>query len=82
MTALTMAGGAPIVPASPRPLAPRGLVGVRSVDGDGAGLTVELDGIARSSVVAALVKAGVGVETVTARNQLEDAFLDLLGTER
>jgi ABC-2 type transport system ATP-binding protein len=39
---------------------------------------VELDGIARSELVAALVHAGVGVDTVTARNRLEDAFLGLL----
>jgi hypothetical protein len=34
--------------------------------------------------VAALVSAGVAVETVTARHQLEDAFLGLVGrhTER
>jgi ABC-2 type transport system ATP-binding protein len=56
-----------------------GLVGVVAVHDDAPGLDVELDGIERSSVVAALVKAGVGVETVTTRNQLEDAFLTLLG---
>jgi ABC-2 type transport system ATP-binding protein len=48
------------------------------------GLSVELDGAARSTLVAALVNAGVAVETVTARHQLEDAFLGLVGrhTER
>jgi ABC-2 type transport system ATP-binding protein len=43
------------------------------------GLTLELDVIKRADVVAALVHAGVGVETVTTRHQLEDAFLGLVG---
>jgi ABC-2 type transport system ATP-binding protein len=42
------------------------------------GLTVELDGLPRAELVAALVREGVAVETVTARNRLEDAFLGLL----
>ena len=55
------------------------LKGVRRVVAEPPGLAVELDGIKRSEVVAALVHAGVGVETVTARHQLEDAFLGLVG---
>ncbi|MBV8986519.1 MAG: ABC transporter ATP-binding protein [Acidimicrobiia bacterium] len=55
------------------------LKGVRRVIPEPPGLAVELDGIKRSEVVAALVHAGVGVETVTARHQLEDAFLGLVG---
>ncbi|HLG91699.1 MAG TPA: ABC transporter ATP-binding protein, partial [Acidimicrobiales bacterium] len=62
----------------------KGLRGVRSVAEEGDGLAVELDGIKRKEVVAALVGAGVGVETLTARHQLEDAFIGLLqeGTDR
>jgi len=55
------------------------LDGVRRVVPEPPGLAVELDGITRSEVVAALVHAGVGVETVTTRHQLEDAFLGLVG---
>jgi hypothetical protein len=43
------------------------------------GLALELDGIKRSEVVAALVHARIGVETVTARHRLEDAFLGMVG---
>jgi ABC-2 type transport system ATP-binding protein len=53
--------------------------GVLRVIPEPPGLTVELDGLKRSQVVAALVGAGVGVETVTARHRLEDAFLGLIG---
>lgn len=42
------------------------------------GLTVELDGMPRSDLVATLVHAGIAVDTVAARNRLEDAFLGLL----
>jgi ABC-2 type transport system ATP-binding protein len=57
------------------------LAGVTSVVADGSGLTVEVDGIPRSMLVKALVRGRVGVETVTTRNRLEDAFLDLLGDD-
>ncbi len=39
---------------------------------------MELDGIERKELVAALVGAGIGVETITARHHLEDAFIGLL----
>ncbi len=55
-----------------------GVGGVRRVSPEGRGLAVELDGIERKQVVAALVGAGVGVETITSRHQLEDAFIELL----
>lgn len=54
------------------------LPGVRRVTDDGGGLSVELDGATRQAVVAALVGAGIGVETVTSRRRLEDAFIALL----
>jgi ABC-2 type transport system ATP-binding protein len=55
------------------------LKGVLRVVAEPPGLAVELDRIKRSDVVAALVKAGIGVETVTARHHLEDAFLGMVG---
>ncbi len=54
------------------------LGGVRDVSPEGRGLCVELDGAERKHVVAALVHAGVGVETITTRHQLEDAFIGLV----
>jgi ABC-2 type transport system ATP-binding protein len=56
------------------------LTAVRSVasSGDG-GLVVDIDGAPRADVVAALVKAGVGVDRVVPRRRLEDAFLALVG---
>jgi len=54
------------------------LKGVRAINAEGTGLSVELDGIDRKLVVAKLVRGGVGVETVMSRHRLEDAFLDIL----
>jgi ABC-2 type transport system ATP-binding protein len=54
------------------------LGGVGSVSTEAQGLSVELDGAERKHVVAALVQAGVGVETITNRHQLEDAFIGLV----
>ncbi len=53
------------------------LAGVRSVTAEPPGLSVALHDITRSAVVAALVGAGVGVDTITSRHRLEDAFLAL-----
>jgi len=56
------------------------LEGIRSVAWDGRdGLVVDLDGTPRTEVVAALVRAGVGVDRVVPRRRLEDAFLALVG---
>jgi ABC-2 type transport system ATP-binding protein len=55
------------------------LKGVRRVVPEPPGLAVELHDVKRSELVAALVHAGVGVETVTTRHQLEDAFLGMVG---
>ena len=53
--------------------------GVRRVEPEGEGLAVNVGhDVRRADLVAALVAGGVGVETVTARRRLEDAFLDLL----
>jgi len=54
--------------------------GVREVSPEGAtGVVVDLDGTPRADVVAALVRAGVGVDRVVPRRRLEDAFLALVG---
>ncbi len=54
--------------------------GVRTVTGEANGtLVVDLDGTPRSDAVAALVRAGVGVDRVVPRRRLEDAFLALVG---
>jgi ABC-2 type transport system ATP-binding protein len=55
--------------------------GVRTVTAQPPGLMVELDGVARSDLVAALVHGGVAVDTVQATHRLEDAFLGLLSHE-
>jgi ABC-2 type transport system ATP-binding protein len=57
------------------------LAGVAGVRPEPPGLDVELDGLPRTEVVAALVRAGVGVRTVMVRRRLEDAFLHLVGEE-
>jgi len=57
------------------------LQGVRSVHDDPPGVTVSIDGVARAALVAALVAAGIAVETVTARHRLEDAFLEMVGED-
>jgi ABC-2 type transport system ATP-binding protein len=58
-----------------------GVAGVRAVNPSGVGLAVEVDGVARSQLVAALVHGGIAVETVTATRRLEDAFMGILGEE-
>ena len=52
--------------------------GVGSVKPEAPGFAVELDGVTRPQLVARLVRAGIGVETVVSRHRLEDAFVDLL----
>jgi ABC-2 type transport system ATP-binding protein len=55
--------------------------GVRAVRLQAPGLLVDLDGVPRSDLVAALVEADVGVDTVESTHRLEDAFLGLLAQE-
>ena len=55
--------------------------GVRSVEPEGPGLAVELDGVTRAQLVRALVEHDIDVDTVTSRHRLEDAFLGLIETE-
>jgi ABC-2 type transport system ATP-binding protein len=56
-----------------------GLSGVRAVTAEAGGLVVDVNGTPRAEVVAALVRAGVGVDRVVPRRRLEDAFLALVG---
>jgi ABC-2 type transport system ATP-binding protein len=53
--------------------------GVNTIETNGSGLVVDLDGVPRADIVAALVNAGVGVDRVAPRRRLEDAFLSLVG---
>ena len=58
---------------------------VRRIEPEQPGLAVSIEGGKRSEIVAALVQAGIAVETVTARRRLEEAFLGLVeaaGLER
>ena len=55
--------------------------GVASVTDESPGLAVDLGTARRADLVAALVHAGIGVETVVSRRRLEDAFLGLLHEE-
>jgi len=54
-----------------------GMEGVAEVSMEPPGIAARLDGIEREAVVAALVREGIGVGTVTARHRLEDVFLKL-----
>ncbi|MEV0896764.1 alpha/beta fold hydrolase [Actinoplanes sp. NPDC049802] len=55
-------------------------LGVHSVKPEGAnGLIVDMNGTARSEIVASLVGAGIGVDRLVPRRRLEDAFLSLVG---
>ncbi|MGZ4675776.1 MAG: ABC transporter ATP-binding protein [Acidimicrobiia bacterium] len=57
------------------------LAGVAGVRDEAPGVVVDLDGATRPQLVAALVQAGIGVQTVTSRHALEEAFLGLVGEE-
>lgn len=87
VAALVRAGGSAYIEVDDPALARAVLATISSVvevRDEPSGLTIRLDGVARSEIVAALVQAGVAVETITARHALEDAFLGLVGehTER
>ena len=57
------------------------LPGVRTVRDAPPGVTADLNGESRAAAVAALVHAGVAVQTVTQHERLEDVFVDLVGEE-
>lgn len=56
--------------------------GIGSLVRETPGISVELRHVERKAVVASLVQAGVGVETVTSRHRLEDAFLEMLEADK
>ncbi len=56
--------------------------GVAGFHLEGRGIVVELAGAERRSVAGALVRAGIGLETIMSRHRLEDAFLGLLAEGR
>ncbi|MEY2420876.1 MAG: type transport system ATP-binding protein [Acidimicrobiaceae bacterium] len=55
--------------------------GVVSVLPSERGLIVELDGIRRSEIVAALVQGGLAVDAVMPRRRLEDAYLSIVADD-
>ncbi len=57
------------------------LPGVEQIVDESPGLVVRLAGATRPELVATLVAAGIGVQTVTSRHALEEAFLGLVGEE-
>src|SRR5256714_8904769 len=57
------------------------MTGVIQTGLDDHTIVVEIDGIRRSDVVAALVRAGVAVESVIPRRRLEDAYLSIVQDE-
>src|SRR2546423_1064745 len=59
----------------------RALPGVANVSVDDRTLVVDLDGVRRSDVVAALVHAGIAVESVIPKRRLEDAYLSIVQDE-
>ncbi|HEX8759158.1 MAG TPA: alpha/beta fold hydrolase [Pseudonocardiaceae bacterium] len=59
----------------------RDLAGVDVMGVERCVVHAQLDGLPRAVAVAALVKAGIGVEAVAARHPLEEAFLQLVGEE-
>jgi len=59
----------------------RGLAGVDVMGVDRNVVQAHLDGLPCAAAVSALVGAGIGVERVTARQALEEAFLQLVGEE-
>ena len=60
----------------------RDLDGVDLVGVQRCTVHTRLNGLPRAAAVSALVQAGVGVEALTARHRLEEAFLQLVGEER
>jgi ABC-2 type transport system ATP-binding protein len=59
----------------------RELAGVDVMEVERRVVHAHLNGLPRAAAVSALVGAGIGVEGVTARRQLEEAFLQLVGEE-
>ena len=60
----------------------RQVTGVTGVVAQGDGLVVDQSSGSRADLAAALVGAGLRLETIMATQRLEDAFLDLLEASR
>jgi ABC-2 type transport system ATP-binding protein len=60
----------------------RALTGVNKIEVDGASVYADLNGTPRADAVGRLVRAGLAVESVGPRRQLEDAFLQLVEEDR
>ncbi|MBB3676724.1 alpha/beta fold hydrolase [Modestobacter versicolor] len=56
-----------------------GMPGTGPVERTEEGLVVDLGGTSRAQALAALVRAGIGVDQLSPRRRLEDAFLSLVG---
>ena len=54
------------------------LDGITSSGLESPGIVLKLGNIERKQIVAALVNAGVGVETISSRHRLEDAFIGMV----
>jgi ABC-2 type transport system ATP-binding protein len=54
------------------------VLGVADLREEPPGLAMRLDGPARKEIVAQLVAAGIGVETISSRHRLEDAFIGMV----
>jgi ABC-2 type transport system ATP-binding protein len=54
------------------------VTGVRTVSRSERSLIVDVDGVARSELVAKLVHAGIAVEAVIPRRRLEDAYMSIV----
>ena len=57
------------------------ITGVTRTTVDDHTIAVELDGVRRSEIVAALVHAGIAVESVIPKRRLEDAYLSIVQDE-
>ncbi|HEX5369283.1 MAG TPA: ABC transporter ATP-binding protein, partial [Dehalococcoidia bacterium] len=55
--------------------------GVSQLHEEAPGISLRLTGVTRSDIVRMLVASGIGVETITSRHTLEDAFFAMLGDE-
>ncbi|HWD07678.1 MAG TPA: ATP-binding cassette domain-containing protein, partial [Actinomycetota bacterium] len=58
------------------------LEAIGPVQAEGPGLVVELNGTPPAEVARALVRAGIGLSTMTPRRHLEDVFIGLIEDER
>ncbi len=58
------------------------IAGVADLRPEGPGLALSLHGLERKELNAMLVRGGIGVQTMTSRHTLEDAFFEMVGVEQ